>query len=405
MKRLMLLLPVAALMLASCANDENINRPVSKKEVGVRPLVSGATRGEAITLANLKDFRVFAVNDDASAPAIEEDFTDVVEVTDDGIWALRQPHYWMTDPVDGAENYGGNTARFTGVYPQDLVSELTLPATKALDLSNPAGRDLKDILVAHFAGTRDENVTSGVPLNFKHVLSQIIVRARNGHTDDRKVEIIGVKLGGVKPKATLTFPTENTNGTADYEPISGVTGDVVSYAITHENGEVVELTGEAQNVMFDAAGTQGGFMVIPQTLTGPDDSYLLTAGETYISVLCRIYKKDDAGEWTLLYPKGGDNGQYAFSAVAINGKWNPGKKYVYTLNFYEGNGGAGVIDPDPKDPSDPDNPEVDTTPDDPDNPTGVVDDEQSKMPIVFTVTVEDWQDGNGSSDDFNKILD
>lgn len=406
MKKLLFLLPITALLITSCTNDENINKLVSKKEVGVRPLVSGTTRGEAITLANLKEFRVFAVNKNEASPAIEENFTDVVSATDEGIWAMSTPHYWMSDPVNGSQSYGSNVANFTGVYPKDLVTETTLPATMALNLSTPDGRDLKDILVAYFSGTRDGNVTSGVPLHFKHVLSQIVVKARNGSTDVRKVEIIGVKLCTVKPGATLTFPTANTNEANTYEPISNVTGDALSYIINHDNAsDVIELTSEAQNIMFDAEGTQGGFMVIPQTFNSPSDSYLLSTNDTYISVLCRIYKKNDAGEWEVLFPKSGASGQYAFTSVGISGKWEPGKKYIYTLNFYEGNGGAGVIDPDPKDPSDPDNPEVDNTPDDPDNPSGEVDDEQSKMPIIFTVTVEDWQDGNGSSDDFNKILD
>lgn len=405
MKRLMFLLPVAALLIASCSNDEQINRPVSKQEVGVRPLVSGATRGEAITLANLKKFRVFGENADDQYPAIEKNFSDLVSITENGTWAMSTPHYWMTDPVGGSTTYGGYTAGFTGVYPDDLIPSDILPVAQILNLNTANGRELKDILVAHFSGTRDENVTSGVPLNFKHVLSQIIVRARNGAVNERKVEVIGVKLCTVKPSAKLTFPTVNTNSDAEYAPISDVTGDAVSYIIKHEGSEVVSLTAAAQSIMFDASGTQGGFMVIPQTITSPEDNYLLTATDTYLSVLCRIYKKDDAGEWTLMYPKNGEDGKYAFASVGIAGTWEPGKKYIYTLNFYEGNGGAGVVDPDPTDPDNPSNPEVDTTPDDPDNPTGVVDDEQSKMPIVFTVSVEDWQDGTTDSDDFNKILD
>ena len=59
---------------------------------------------------------------------------------------------------------------------------------------------------------------------------------------------------------------------------------------------------------------------------------------------------------------------------------------------------------DPVDPDDPDNPEVDTSPDDEEAPTGIVDDEQAKTPITFTVSVEDWQDGSGSDSDFNKIM-
>ena len=402
MKKLILLLP-AILMMASCSNDEQVGI-TSKKEVSVRPLVQSSTRGETITLANLDAFRVYGVNADAANPAIESDFTDIVRAQSDGsTWGMDGVHYWMTDPVSGTPNYGANTVGFTGIYPQDLVSSETLPATTALNLNTANGRNLKDIIVAYNTATRDNNLASGVPLNFKHVLSQIVVRAANGHVDERKVEIIGVKLCNVKPEGTLTFPTSPTTAGASYNPISNPSGDAFSYIIKRSGTEVVTLTENVQNIMFDTE-YPGGFMVIPQSFTCNPVPALMEATDTYLSVLCRIYKKGEGDTWNLIYPKNGADGKYSFAAVGISGTWEPGKKYIYTLNFYEDNGGAGVIDPNPVDPDDPNNPDVDTTPDDPDDPSGIVDDEQAKTPITFTVTVEDWQNGSGSEDDFNKIM-
>lgn len=413
-KKLTLLYVAAALTLTGCSSDELVSNTALKSEVAVRPQVKGPTRGESVTLANLDAFRVWAVNEDADNPAIEKNFMDVVTPNDDGTaWKMQSSHYWMTDAVSGTPFYGDNIASFSGIYPKDLVTSEERPVKTDLSLTTANGRELKDILVAYYSGTRDANITSGVPLNFKHVLSQIVIRARNGHTDERKVEIIGVKLVNVKPQGTLTFPRVNTNGTEAYTPISDVTGTPVAYSINHSSQqEIVELTGEAQNLMFDGDAAPGGFMVLPQSFTCADDPYDLTATDTYISVLCRLYKKTAEGTWSLIYPKGNTSGQYAYASVGIAGTWESGKKYIYTLNFYEGSGGAGVIDPnptdpdnpgDPDDPNNPGNPEVDPTPDDPENPSGVVDDEQSRMPIVFTVTVEDWQEGTGS--DFNKILE
>lgn len=59
--------------------------------------------------------------------------------------------------------------------------------------------------------------------------------------------------------------------------------------------------------------------------------------------------------------------------MAIDTKWEPGKRYVYTLEFFGQNGGGGKYDPDPTNP-DPD-PEKDKDID---------------KPIFFTVTVDDW---------------
>ena len=404
MKKLILLLPLAILTMASCSNDEQLGS-VQKKDVTVRPLVQYNTRGESVTLANLGTFRVYGINADAANPAIEENFTDLVSPQSDGsTWSMENVHYWMTDPVSHNPSYGANVVNFTGVYPKDLVTSATPPATVDLNLNTTNGRDLDDILVAYYSATRNDNLVSGVPLNFKHVLSQIVIRAANGHIDERKIEIIGVKLSNVKPEGTLTLPTSNTNANTGYDPISNPKGTPQSYVIKHTNGEVVTLTEDVQNIMFDGA-YPGGFMVIPQSFTcSQEQPVKIQPTDTYLSVLCRIYKKDSADEWELIYPKNGEDGKYGFASVGISGTWEPGKKYIYTLNFYEDNGGAGTIDPNPTHPDDPDDPEVDPNPDDEDDPTGIVDDEQAKTPITFTVSVEDWLDGSGNDDEFNKIM-
>ena len=43
-------------------------------------------------------------------------------------------------------------------------------------------------------------------------------------------------------------------------------------------------------------------------------------------------------------------------AVAIDTKWDAGKKYVYTLDFTNGAGKVDPEKPEPTDPTDPDNP-------------------------------------------------
>ncbi|MBR1389542.1 MAG: fimbrillin family protein [Prevotella sp.] len=402
MKKQILLLPLAILAMVSCSNDEQI--PLEKKVVMVRPLVQYNTRGESVTLANLGTFRVYGVNDDPANPAIEENFTDLVSPLDDGsTWGMQRVHYWMVDPVSKSPSYGANVAHFTGIYPSSLTTSATLPASIGLSLNTANGRALDDILVAYSGATRNDNLVSGVPLNFKHVLSQIVIRAANGHIDERKIEVIGIKLSNVKPEGTLTLPTSDTTPNAAYDPIGNPAGTPQSYVIKHVNGEIVTLTEDVQTIMFDGE-YPGGFMVIPQSFTCNEVQANLQASDTYLSVLCRIYKKNSADDWSLIYPKNGDDGKYAFASVGISGTWEPGKKYIYTLNFYEDNGGAGTIDPDPVNPDDPDDPEVDTNPDYEDDPTGVVDDEQAKTPITFTVTVEDWLDGSGSDSDFNKIM-
>ena len=402
MKKLMFLLPLAALTIASCSNDEGLTtqqKEIEKEAVVIRPLVQSNTRGEAITLANLSGFKVFADNTDNSNPALDGAFADVVTSSGDGsTWSTGSVHYWKND--DESNTFGNNTAKFLGVYPSDLFTETTYPSTHDLELSSiKDGRKLQDIMVAYNTGNRVSNGTSGVALNFKHVLSQIVIQAANKNTEERKIEIVGVKLANVKQNGTLTFPTTATIPTlAGFNPISNVTTptDIIIKRTSSESP--VELTTTAQNIMFD--GGTGGFMVMPQALSSNETP---ATGDNYISVLCRIYKKDGEN-WELSYPHlaegATDDGSYAFTSVGISGNWEVGKKYTYTLNFFQGSGGAGTVDPKPTDPNpQPGDDPVDPTPDPTD--TGKVDEGPTKVPIYFTVTVDDWQDASG---DFNKIL-
>lgn len=130
-------------------------------------------------------------------------------------------------------------------------------------------------------------------------------------------------------------------------------------------------------------------MLIPQQLTKWNGTAATTGA--YLSVLCRICSLDGGNE-ILLYPQptatDDKAGKYAFSAVGIDTNWEPGKKYIYTLNFCENGGGAGEIDPTPTDPTNPNDQTIDPTP----IPGGNGGDPILGNPIKFTVTVDNWTD-------------
>lgn len=407
----MFLLPVAALMAASCSNEEKLeSRNAQQQAVSFRPLVD-RTRGEAVTLSNLQQFRIFA----KGTEALESEFTDIVTDGGDGTWSTQNVHYWNSTAGNETKE-----AQFTAVYPASLMTAFA--ATTPLDFSSLAnGRDQVDVMAAFNTATKATDADNGVALKFKHALSQIVVRASNKNTDQRKVEIVGVKIANVKTKHTLYLPVAPTNGTAAYTPFSGEPTTPIDMIIKGKAADAVTLTSTAQDIMFDG----GGFMVIPQTFTTADAGNLQSS-DTYISVLCRIYVKNETtGAWQLVYPYVAegttDNGSFAFTSVGISGAWEPGKKYTYTLNFYQGTGGSGTVDPDytdptddpdpdpgnPNDPSEPKQPTPDPenpTPTDPTNPDPTnPDPNPTKVPIFFTVTVDDWTDATDG--DFNKVMD
>lgn len=367
MKKSFLFAAMAVAVLASCSNDDVVD---VNKGSGISfraSLDKAVTRANVTNLQNLAAFNVTAIGNNASY------FTDLaVTSADNGVsWTTASMYYWP-----------GYQLAFFAYAPQTPGGTVGITNTgkKITDFS-PAQTvaDQKDVVIAYNTGTRAANEGSGVPLNFKHALSQIEVKAKCSNAQI-KVEILGVRIVNVAAKANFTFPEAETNTAyvlnqsqwTDWsEKDQGTANDYYIKGTTP-----VTLTSDAQSIMFG----DNNFMLIPQQLTKWDGTAATTGA--YLSVLCRISSVNN-GNATLLYPQptatDAKEGKYAFSAVGIDTNWEPGKKYIYTLNFCANGGGAGEGDPNP-DTSSPVDPTPGINPGDP-----ILGD-----PIKFTVTVDDW---------------
>lgn len=111
----------------------------------------------------------------------------------------------------------------------------------------------------------------------------------------------------------------------------------------------------------------------------------------YIMVCCDITTQDKEGNKVTLWSSTNEAGEkkYAYIPVAIY--WQPGYRYVYTINFsVNGNGGQDKPTPDP----DPENPDPD--PEDPDQPQPVLGN------IFITIGVDEYNEvGNHVNADSN----
>lgn len=237
-------------------------------------------------------------------------------------------------------------------------------------------------MIAYNTGTKAENETNGVPLNFKHALSQILVKAKCLNSNI-KVEVLGVRIVNAHTMANFTFPETETKTSYNLQMSqwSDWSGGNTGNAYSIKGKSPVVLNTDPQSIMFDNTN----FMLIPQQLTAWANNQETTGA--YLSVLCRISNINGNDE-VLLYPEptitDAKVGKYAYSAVAIDTKWEPGKKYTYTLTFCDVNGGAGRIDPNP----DSTDPNVDPNP--------IPEKEKGDLilgaPIKFTVSVQDWSE-------------
>ncbi len=372
MKRKCILGLAGLMVLGACTNDEVIDVKQTGS-IDLRPLIENSTRATATTVANLGSFKVDVLKGTETYGAM------TVTGSDNGTkWTTSPLTYWPSNASQQLDFYAYAPTSTEGVTINGTDKKITsyTPSTTVADQ--------KDLVIAYNTGTKTANETSGVPLLFKHALSQIEVKAKCANAN-MKVEIIGVKVVSVAKDGTFTFPTATTQSGTGHELALGLWNTASSQKTAYmvRNSAPVELTKTAQSLMPSTSGT---FMLIPQAITPWNKQNNATTAGSYISVLCRISNVSGDNE-TLIFPT--TAGKYGFSAVAIgttdNDKtWEPGKKYVYTLEFFGTDSGGGRFDPDPTVPGGGDtDPDVDTT-DPKDGGKEIL------KPITFTVDVEDW---------------
>ena len=372
MKRKCILGLAGLMVLGACTNDEIIDVKQTGS-IDLRPLIENSTRATATTVANLGSFKVDVLKGTETYGAM------TVTGSDNGTkWTTSPLTYWPSNSSQQLDFYAYAPTTTTGVTINGTDKKITsyTPSTTVADQ--------KDLVIAYNTGTKTANEASGVPLLFKHALSQIEVKAKCANAN-MKVEIIGVKVVSVAKDGTFTFPTATTQSGTGHELALGLWNTASSQKTAYmvRNSAPVELTKTAQSLMPSTSGT---FMLIPQAITPWNKQNNSTTAGNYISVLCRISNVSGDNE-TLIFPT--TAGKYGFSAVAIgttdNDKtWEPGKKYIYTLEFFGTDSGGGRFDPDP---TVPDGGGGDTDVDTTDPKDGG---KEILKPITFTVDVEDW---------------
>ncbi|MBM6671653.1 fimbrillin family protein [Phocaeicola coprophilus] len=371
MKRKCILGLAGLMVLGACTNDEVIDVKQTGS-IDLRPLIENSTRATATTVANLGSFKVDVLKGTETYGAM------TVTGSDNGTkWTTSPLTYWPSNASQQLDFYAYAPTSTEGVTINGTDKKITsyTPSTTVADQ--------KDLVIAYNTGTKTANEASGVPLLFKHALSQIEVKAKCANAN-MKVEIIGVKVVSVAKDGTFTFPTATTQSGQGKElarTLWAPGSEKIAYMV--KNSAPVELTKTAQSLMPSTSGT---FMLIPQAITPWNKQNNATTAGSYISVLCRISNVSGDNE-TLIFPT--TAGKYGFSAVAIgttdNDKtWEPGKKYIYTLEFFGTDSGGGRFDPDP---TVPDGGGGDTDVDTTDPKDGG---KEILKPITFTVDVEDW---------------
>lgn len=410
MNRKLIPIAFAASMLVSACSDDQTDVINNGPEITFRTAVS---RAQNIDAKNLKNFKVWAF-----AGGIDEDAAPFIN----GLTASK------SDETDESNLFGFDHSVF---WPSDIETLnfwALAPANDKLEI-NHNGQSLTlvgyeparnheeqlDLLAAYEPIKRSEHTGISVTLNFKHILSNILVSAKfgTGVKENREMKIKGAWLMNIGGKANANKVTDDKNEITWGDPAL-----VTNYGKLYDDAKLLVNDGEFNFFSFnkdDVASSISNMLLIPQQLKAWNKD--TQPNGAYIMLLCRVEATHpgtshngsdhmlkpgvtDGNHTHQLFPGGTEYNEnaYGYTLVPIGDLWEPGKQYKYTLDICGKNSGAGVYPPViiPELPGIPDpmNPgsgiTIIPTPDEDKVGKPVLD-----YPIQFTVTVADWTEPTG----------
>ncbi|MDE7116438.1 MAG: fimbrillin family protein, partial [Muribaculaceae bacterium] len=247
----------------------------------------------------------------------------------------------------------------------------TAAAAAAPVNSHNSGVGHEDLLLAYTNAQRADG-TSAISLNFEHALSQIEVKATIGGDNDTQltgnkydVKVKGVWIANVKSSGNVTFD-ENKNNKLSWN----VGNSKVVYG--YEFDTPVSLDHTNSGLLVNNENAKSSLMLVPQELDKWDisskDNNIKEKNPdngAYILLLCRVEathagaEHPGNGDLVLggtnthihqMFPvKDGDSNfndkLYGYVCVPVSTTWEPGKKYIYNLEFCGQESGAGIYPP------------------------------------------------------------
>lgn len=347
MKKIFIFAPIAALAMASCSSDSVVEQNPSKvaeaNALQIFPDIQGTTRGTVWDNGNFAEFHLktsgsFIMVEDADAAKAAIESGSPAPATIDknvakagGAWKIDATgtnlYFWPSKSSESKftawapkEASAGAYEAVGGKNSEDLSKTVDLTGEKVSDVSGQ-----KDIVVAFNEGKASDFET-GVPLKFRHMTSQIVIKADNADKSSVQINVKAIRLNNIKTTGKWSLPTASTVDGFGGAAWTGQ-GDEKNYII--EQASTVTLS---DGTAADLTGSNP-LLLIPQTLEKAD----IAAGtKQYFSVLIQV--KDGVGFTNKVYPNAEavtahSDLDYAWVAVDVNGTWEPGKKYIYTLHF------------------------------------------------------------------------
>ena len=337
-KNLFMTAAAIAALLTGCSTDEEIaNIETSAKNAIGFNIVSNGAETKATIYNNGStnfDFDVFAFDgsgnyfmgkDGGHGYSANEDNS----ITHDGVqitynnqkWDYMNPTelaYWPTNSLDfyAVSPTNFNVQSYFMLYSWSIKSN---QQTISYTTTNEFQTNIKDldVMYAVAKGQRKDTKNGAVQLNFKHILSQVLFKAKVQYESMtvtiKKMKIHNFAVGGI-----FTFPSEDVEPTlTNWKSTRSFAAHIV------KTSQVVVKSKDPVNI----TDVDNPMLFIPQTLTAWDTSISKEEADkeennfqSYLEVDCKIEQNGaTAYEGTLYIPFGTE--------------WQPGKRYIYTLIF------------------------------------------------------------------------
>ena len=339
MKKSLFILATAAIALASCNNDKTvaINETLNDaNEITFRALMPKVMR-----TANAPGVKSTWENDDVlyvyasykSAKYFQDQF-----IKDGTGFNSATKYYWPSDVSTNNVTFSAfwGAAQKTNT-PNELASAYTVPDAVSSQM---------DLLFAQKT-VDSKPANGGVELNFRHMLSQVIVKVANDEPN-MKITISGVRVGYVAKTGTFAYTGGVTdtkeNGTKNATLISRTDWTpTAATAATQLFEQTVSATLTSTAVATDLTSF-ASWILLPQSLTAASE---YTTAENpgavtpatdpklngaYLALKMKIESLDNATDKNVVGEVVAE--QWCYWPIAT--EWKPGYKYTYTINAGSG---------------------------------------------------------------------
>ncbi len=339
MKKKFLFVALSALALTTCVNDETIEVNPGDA-VAFRATSGNATKSQITTTSTIKDFKVWGYYQNEAEKQSDVPFMEAQQVNKNGdVWTYSPTRFW---PESG-------TIDFYSVSPSSVNASISGSSRKIENytVNTDVSKQIDLLYAVNKDCSKAENGHSGVQVNFRHALSQIVFKAKSSN-EAIVVDIKGVTLVNAKTTGTFTYPTKTTSPyddpeSTDYDTeindgTSALSGTWGTWALESAMDDYAAGVTEKKNIGSTAvdlttAGS-GELLLLPQTLTAWNPANGASDPGSRFLINCKIWNVSGV-EKIRIWPA---EDEYSEVAIPVEATWKQGKKYVYTFVFGDGAG-------------------------------------------------------------------